>query len=136
MALTKAQHERMLELEELLEAGDPCGGMEVYLPNLSDSAVWKLAKWSEKIADDAAELSSWLHGIVVEELYRRGNDSPTEAKTPKVPTDWTNSELGAALLAAFSMNHANQHRGLDDFLQQLSMHLAVQSARRLTEENK
>ena len=118
--------DRIAELESM-----PGVMIEAYMPNFSDDAVWRLASWSEKIADTSPSFAAWLHGLAVEEIYRRGSTSPVEAKTPRLPTTWSNLELADSLIAIFAMAQANQSRELDAFLGTLSLKIAVQAAERL-----
>lgn len=109
--------------------------LDVYTPNMSDDAVWRIASWSELITERSPALAAWLHSLAVEEIYRRGADSPVEAKTPALPIDWSNAELASALLAAFGFEHSNQYRGLDSFTKTLSMAIAAIAANRLQKDS-
>lgn len=131
MALTREQSERLAELEAEVEAGISGLMIEVYLPNFSDDAIWKLARWGEKIADSAPALAEWLHSIAVEEIYRRASKRPVEAKTPRLPVTWANSEVADALLDAYKMAAANGLKELDGFFSELNANLAVIAASRL-----
>lgn len=134
MALTKEQSERLAELEAEVEAGIPGMMVEVYLPNLSDDAIWKLGRWSEMIADSAPALSQWLHAIAVEEIYRRASKRPVEARTPRLPVTWTNDDLAAALMASWNLAASNGLKELDKFFLTLNMNLAVLCAARLKDK--
>jgi hypothetical protein len=130
MALTEEQSEQLAELES-------ARGMlvETYWPRLSDDAIWRLGQWAEKIQDKAGALATWLHGQVVQEIYRRASEKPIDVKACRVPVNWDNNQLADALVAVFAILQSNGLRELDDFLDKLSLIIAVQAASRLRGEN-
>lgn len=133
MATTK---QKLEELQEIVDAGPSGPTVDFYLPNLSEDAIWKLGKWSEQISDYAPAFGDWLHGVVVEEIYRRASENPVEARIPILPVDWSNTELSAALQTVFGMMRANGLRELDEFLSSLALTVVALVADRLTEEEK
>jgi hypothetical protein len=126
MALTQEQSEQLEELES-------SRGMlvETYWPRLSDDAIWKLGQWAEKLQTKAPALAVWLHGQVIQEIYRRASEKPVDVKACRIPVTWTNEQLADALTGIFAVTQSNQLKELDDFLGKLSLIIAVQAARRL-----
>lgn len=134
MTLTKQQADRLEELEAMQRAGTLGVSLEVYLPDLSDEAVWSLAKRSEAIEDRAPELAAWLKRVAVDEIYARASDDVVEAKTPCLPVDWPDTEVAKAMQVAVAMLASNLNRELDQFYRQLALAIAAIGAKRLTKE--
>lgn len=132
MSLTQKQRDELESLEAIPEGL----GLNVYMPNLDDDSIWRLGAWAQKAIEHAPQFGNWLHSLVIQEIYRRGTEEPTEVQVPRVPIDWNNTEVGKALQTCFSMARSNQLRSLDDFIWSLCEVLSVIAASRLEKANR
>jgi hypothetical protein len=118
--------------EELQEHLDARGVLiEAYLPNLSNDAIYLLARWSQKLEQTASALASWLAYQVKCEIERRDSFQPIDVKAIRLPVNWDNTDLADALVGIFAITQSNQSRELDALLSTLSLKIAVQAAERL-----
>ena len=106
-----------------------------YLAKISDDKLLDFSKLISQIQN--IEFGRWLYAEILREAERRkrdGSDEPLEAQQTQLPIfDWSNSEIGIALLRVTTLSFVVDDPALSDYVNQLAGAITCVTAFRLKE---
>jgi len=110
--------------------------LKSYPPRWSDAFVAMLAAWGLKVYESAPRLGAWLDDLATAEQLRRlkeDSDNPVEVTPVVIPvTEWTNEELGRALVAVNALSYSTSDYAVGRFVDQLVSAINAATVARLT----